>query len=111
MVPSMTWPAAFVLTLLLEIPVVLLVLGRGWRKDLPLALLANAMSHPTLWFVLWPLLSGHSYEMALLIGEAAVFSFEVLLYLGFTRSLRGLAAGVAANSLSLGVGLLIQVLS
>ncbi|MDG1482335.1 MAG: hypothetical protein P8R54_22280 [Myxococcota bacterium] len=107
----MTWPAAFALTLLLEIPVVLVVLGRGWRRDLPAALLANALSHPTLWFVLWPMLADVSYATALLIGEAAVFSFEALLYLGLARSLRGLSAGVAANSLSLGVGLLINELS
>jgi hypothetical protein len=104
----MTWPVAFALTLLLEIPVVLVVLGRGWRKDLPVALLANAISHPTLWFVLWPRLADADYTTALLIGEAAVFSFEALLYLGITRSPRGLAAGVAANTLSMVVGLLIH---
>ena len=107
---SMTWPAAIALTVLLEIPVVLLVLGRGWRKDLPAALLANALSHPTLWFVLWPMLADAPYTTALLIGEAAVFSFEALLYLGLTQSLRGLAAAVAANALSLCVGLLIHEL-
>jgi hypothetical protein len=102
----MSWPLAFLLTLTLEIPVVLLLLARGWRKDLPLALLANGLTHPTLWFVLPSLFS--DYLTFLIVGELAVFTFEALLYACAVRSWKGVAAGVAANSLSLGVGLLLQ---
>ena len=103
----MSWPLAFLLTLSLEIPVVLLVLKRGWRKDLPLALLANSITHPILWFVLPSLFT--DYLTFLIVGELAVFSFEALLYAGAVRGWHGALAGVAANSLSLGVGLLLQL--
>jgi hypothetical protein len=104
----MTWPTAFALTLLIEIPVVLWMMGRGWRRDLPWALLANSLSHPTLWFILPPLFT--DYTTYLIVSEAAVFAFEALLYALVLRSVRGLAIGVAANALSLGVGLLIVAL-
>ena len=105
----MTWPMAFALTLLLEIPVVLLVLQRGWKKDLPWALLANGLSHPTLWFVLYPAIP--DYWTFLVVGETLVFSFEAVIYALAVRSVRGVAASVAANSLSMGVGLLIAALA
>lgn len=103
----MSWPLAFLLTLILEIPVVLLLLARGWRKDLPLALLANSITHPVLWFVLPPLFS--DYLTFLIVGELAVFTSEALLYAAAVRCWRGAAAGVAANSLSMAVGLLLQL--
>ena len=103
----MTWPLAFLLTLTLEIPVVLLLLKRGWRKDLPLALLANSLTHPTLWFVLPSMFS--DYFTFLVVGELLVFTFEALLYAGVVRSWRGGLAAVSANCLSLGVGLLLQL--
>lgn len=100
---------AFALTLLLEIPVVLLLLGRGWRRDLPWALVANGLSHPTLWFILPPLFS--DYIVFVVVGEVLVFAFEAVLYVVAVRNVRGLAASVAANCLSLAVGLLIAALT
>ena len=102
----MTWPVAFSLTLLMETPVVLLLMARGWRRDLPWAILANGLSHPTLWFILPALFT--DYTTFLVVGEVAVFSFEALLYSLALRSARGVLVSVAANSLSLGVGLLIH---
>ena len=101
----MTWPVAFVLTLILETPIALLVMRRGLRADLPWILLANGISHPTLWFVLFPRFD--DYWTFLVVGEAAVFTFEAIVYSLALRHWRSIAASVSANAFSMGVGLLI----
>ncbi len=102
----MTWPLAFLLTLAIEIPIAVALLGRGWRADLPIVLLANALTHPTLWFVLYPRFD--DYTTFLVVGEAMVFGFEGLLYTIITRSARGVLASVAANTASVLAGLLLS---
>lgn len=103
------WLAAFVWTLALELPVYGHALrGQPGPAWLPLAVTGalNLATHPALWLALPP-----AAPLALLLAaEAIVVATEGLLLgrlLGEPRALaRGLAAALAANSLSAVVGLL-----
>jgi hypothetical protein len=102
------WKRAFLVTLMIELPVVCLLL-----KELPLrarvvtVLLANGISHPLLWFLM-P--RSEPFYLALAIGEVGVVGIELAVY----RSLIGKDARFAsvmeivliANVLSCGIGLL-----
>ena len=108
----MSWPVAFLLTLLLELPVVLWLTPTAHRRRLlPWILLANGTSHPTLWFVLFPLLlPRYDYSTVLVLAEALVFAYEGILYAVALRDVRGVGLSVVANGFSLGVGQVIHAL-
>ena len=108
----MTWPAAFAVTLLVEVPVYLaaltLVAGIRARTALGLAVAVNAVSHPLLWFVVVPALgAGLS---AVLAAEALVLAGEAIALMAVLRRDRLVlaAAALVANGLSFAVGVALQ---
>ena len=111
------WLAAFVLTLLIEIPVFALVARLLGRKDAGRAplwrlLLAGAagtcVTHPLLWFV-WPRLFG-DYSAYIVSGELLVAAIEAGTFYLIARPIRlptAIAASFLANGLSFFVGLIL----
>ena len=103
------WIAAFCLTLLVEIPAVLLLARRleprPYRRA-ALALVGNALSHPAVWFVFPALRLGWVETTAL--SETWAWLVEGALYrAGFAHAgwRSALFVSLAANLLSFGLGL------
>jgi hypothetical protein len=103
------WLAAFCLTLLVEVPV---VIGLARRLDprparrAALALLGNAITHPAVWFV-FPSL-GLGWAATTLLSETWAWLGEGVLYrIGLARARLGpaLVLSLAANLLSFSLGL------
>jgi hypothetical protein len=94
----------FVITLLLEIPVVLYGYKKQWRTALVSCLLLNLFTWPLLAYLLL------STELDLLLLEAGVLLVEMTGYKFLLNSRWGKAFIVAltANGLSYGAGLLIN---
>jgi hypothetical protein len=102
------WENAFLVTLLIEVPLVSLFLnGIPLRTRILAALLANGISHPLLW-ILMP--RGEPFYLALALGEICVIGLEVILYrwcVGRWTSLRRiLMVAIGVNTISCGCGLL-----
>lgn len=115
---DLSYPAAAGLTLALELPVYAVGLrrfaGLSWGRAVVVGVVVNVVSHPALWFVVVPAvraLSG-SHVVAVVVAEALVFGGEAAAATWALPDRRRwpAAAGtaVAANALSLAVGLLIQ---
>jgi hypothetical protein len=106
------WLAAFLLTLAVEVPLVLLLLRRTERERIRLAILvvfANLATHPIVWFVISQvaLVGTIGY---ILLAEIWATAAEALFYWIALRSLsarRAVAVAVAANVSSFLVGHLI----
>jgi hypothetical protein len=114
--PVSAWFTAFVLTVVIEGPVVWLFVRRQ-EPDLlrlgPLVVFANLATHPAVWFIFTQLLlvGTRSYT---LVTETWAVGAEALFYLISVRGLsarRALAASLAANAASYLVGVLIGGLS
>jgi hypothetical protein len=108
------WFVAFCLTLLVELPAVVLLARRleprPYRRA-ALALLGNALSHPPVWFV-FPAL-GLGWLATTALSETWAWLVEGAVYrAGFARSGWRAALGVslAANLLSFGLGLALWAL-
>lgn len=111
-----TWAFAFGLTLLVELPIVLLLLGRrlGFARTAVAGLVVNAVTHPVLWLVFWWVgpRTGAGWALTLLVGEVVVIAVETAL---LRRLLRGgdprlvLAVVALANVASVAVGLLLTM--
>lgn len=101
----MTWPVAFVLTLLIEVPLALVVLGPRARVA-AVAALATAITHPLLCFVLLEELPG-TLAWRAVGGEAVVIAIEaVVLAAGLRlRAGRAIAASALLNGTSYVIGL------
>ncbi len=103
------WLAAFGLTLLVEIPTVLLLARRldpRPRRRALVALLGNALSHPAVWFV-FPAL-GLGWVATTALSEVWAWLVEAALYrAGLAQAGWRPAFGVSlvANLLSFGLGL------
>jgi len=97
----MDWLTAFILTLCIELPVLLVLLREEKIEKILLAgLLMNLITHPTLWFIL-PRIIPPEYYISL--GETLVFLIEfVLLALFFRKQnkLMLLTISFTANALS-----------
>ena len=103
------WAAAFVLTVLVETPIVAVAVrgqGRTLARGAGLALLANAITHPALVRLL-PRLMRLDLP-TLLVAEAAVVVVEAALYArGVPVSAgRALAVSLLANAASFAIGAL-----
>lgn len=76
----MTWPIAFVLTQILEMPVYLLGFrdtDLGWPLRIGVAFGASALTHPFVWFVFYPLLLGPlGYNGFFVVTEGTVVVVE-----------------------------------
>jgi hypothetical protein len=106
------WLKAFLLTVVVETPIVA-SLFRPVEPRLPrrvaLILFANLASHPAVWFI-YPAL-GLPYFPALVLAEAWAVLVEALFYrLVFEKSdaLEALGISALANGASLGIGLLVR---
>ncbi len=101
----MDWFTAFILTLLVELPVLLFLLGDyGFLRVLVCGFLLNVVSHPLLWFV-FPLFLSGSYSV--FCGELLVVFVEYVLLVLFFRCeprVRLLLSSLAVNLLSFFVG-------
>ena len=81
----MSEPVALALTLVIELPVWIVLLGARlavpWTWATIVGVAANAVSHPLLWFVMIPLGEGAtgSTVVAIAIGEAVVVVVEAAL--------------------------------
>lgn len=107
----MPWLSAFVLTQLVEAPLFAHALrDRPVGPRAALALLPSTLTHPILWFVLFPpLRHALGYVGAVLVGELVVVVTEGVVLTSFLagrdRLLRAFATSLLANVLSTTVGL------
>lgn len=113
---TITWPAAFAMTLALELPLMVAGAPRALRKrTLVDGTLANMLTHPLAWWVHvegWiPELLGLPPDgmLAWLILEALVVLVEGTVFAAVTRMPKARAFGVAlfANAFSASIGLLL----
>lgn len=112
------WLRAFALTVAIELPVAVALLGASGRpgasisKRAGLVLFANLASHPVLWFVLSALPLRGGWALALsetwaVLAEAALYR----LALDGVSLRRCALASLAANASSLAVGLAVRSLT
>ena len=93
----MNWLEAFALTCAIELPVVVLIAGRGLRRRAAVdSLAANLLTHPAAWYLV------RSTGVPWLAAEVVVAAVELLVYRRVTRLtwLRAAAASVAANGVT-----------
>ncbi len=108
-------PVAFVLTLLVEVPLYTLALRAGWGwpvwRGIVAALAVNALTHPVLWYALAPHRHATAYPLLLVVAEAAVVLVEWAVLAAVTRRDRLALAVVCAgvNAASVLAGLLLPV--
>jgi hypothetical protein len=109
-IPVDAWFRAFLLTLVVEIPIVALLLRRwerSWPRLLLLICFANLASHPAVWFVLTQLLVIGTPGY-IVIAEGWAIGCEALFYWAAFRGLpvrRAIVASLVANAASFAVGL------
>lgn len=93
----MSWLEAFVVTLAVEVPLALVCLrARPRGRVVAAAVLANAASHPLLWFVVLRVLPG-PFLANVLAGECVVVALEAIVYLAVLRLRPGHALAVSAT--------------
>lgn len=114
-IPADLWFRAFLVTVLVEAPIVVLLLRRSepaWPRALALVLFANLASHPAVWFILsQPLLIGTT-EYTLVVESWAV-ACEAAFYWIVIRGLsvpRAIFVSLAANAASFLAGRLLVTL-
>lgn len=107
--PASAWFAAFVLTLAIEAPVVVLIVRRvepSLPRVIGLVVFANLATHPIVWYVLTqPFLVGTVEYTA--VAETWAVGAEALFYavaIGGLSPRRSLATALAANAASFLIG-------
>jgi len=108
---NLTFPLAYALTLLLETPIYWFFLRRysSPLKAIAFSLVINALTLPVVWFVLPPLLFSN-YPLYFAIAELFAWLAEAaMVKLAFKEIPleNALAAALAANAVSAGIGLAI----
>ena len=105
----LAWLRAFAFTQLVEVPIYL----RGARVSAAQGFVASTLTHPVLWFVIFPL-SPASYETTTIVGELWVWLVEAAYLRYLTRPdmrwPRALAWSLVANAASAGFGELCRAL-
>lgn len=111
----MTQTTAFLLTLLIEVPIVLIVVGlRRWapgrlREVALVAVAASCLTHPVLWMAADHVQTTPSLlaaELLITVVEAGVYGVGLGL-----AAVRALVVSSLANGSSLGIGLLLHALA
>ena len=109
---AQSWFRAFLLTAVIEVPLVVALTSSGGqpiRKRVGVALLGQAMTHPLVWF-LFPFLPGMSRFTTLTLSELWAWLGEAALY-ALTRlapsRLRAIAIAAFANAASLAIGFVV----
>jgi len=100
------WLFAFALTLTIELPIYVAMLGRR-RSSIGLALAVNVLTHPLLWFV-FPRFSPLWLYIA--IGELAVFAIEAAIVFAIVRHRSAVAAALVANAASYAIGNIVMAI-
>jgi hypothetical protein len=108
-IPVDAWFRAFLLTVLVEVPIVALLLRRwepSWPRLLALIFFANLASHPAVWFVFGQLflIGTAEYEV---VAEGWAIACETVFYAAAFRGLplrRAIATSLVANAASFVVG-------
>jgi hypothetical protein len=95
------WLIAFVFTQMVEVP----IYSRGLRVGLLPALGASAITHPVLWFAIFPYLP-LPYLWLIVVGETFAFLTEAAYFAFLFRRRRALLWSALANGASFGVGML-----
>lgn len=102
------WALAFVLTQLVEVPILAAWLrAKPLRERLLLAFGASALTHPILWLVLRPLLLPTSMVAYVVVGEAFATLVEAWYLRRFGGLEHALLASVSSNAASWTVGRLL----
>lgn len=104
MTDPLAWLGAFAFTQLVEVPVYRRA-GCSWRG----AFAASAITHPVVWFVIFPLLRAR-YAEKVVVAEAFAVLVEALWLRVALKNPRPLAWSLAANGLSFGLGMLSRYL-
>jgi len=99
---------AYLLTLIIEVPIVLLIYRKNTLRIFIISLISNTFTHTTVHFILIKLLT--SLYIWLIVSEIYAFSIEALTYYLFSKdrrlSLALISSGVS-NSVSYAVGIII----
>lgn len=95
------WLVAFLFTQMVEVP----VYSRGLGVSLPSAFGASAITHPILWFVVFPYLP-LPYLWLIVVGEAFAFLVEAAYFAYLLRRRRALLWSALANAASFATGML-----
>jgi hypothetical protein len=114
---SAAWATAFVMTLLVEVPVMVAVakVREDVDRAVPVwllvvaALCCSAVTHPLLWFVWRRLIA--DYGLFVVSGEAMVVCLETLILFGVARPMtlrRAALVSLVANVASWAVGSLLR---
>jgi hypothetical protein len=106
------WAQAFALTTLIEAPIVVAATRdepSPWPRRLALAVFAQLVTHPLVWFV-FPFIAGITGHTSLALSELWAWLGEALFFAVAlpTRPLRALGVSGVANGVSFAVGLLLQ---
>jgi len=113
--PVSGWFAAFLLTLVIELPIVAWLLRRGepdLRRRVALAVFANLVTHPAVWYVFSQLFEVGTVEYTLAAEGWAVLG-EALFYVVAIRGLgvnRAIGVAVLANGASFAVGRIVDAI-
>lgn len=104
------WLRAFAVTCAVEIPLVVWALGRlgtaSRARRLAVAFLAQALTHPVLWYVVPPPPpEPEAYAVWLILCESGVTLVEGLLFACFVGLVRGLGLSIVANAVTTLLGL------
>ncbi len=107
---SLEFPAAFLLTNVIEMAVAHSILEKEEATRILLTVfLLNALTLPLVWLV-FPLVMNAPYAQVLLASELSAFTLESIAYrISFkkTSALKAVAAAIAANALSFLIGLVL----
>ncbi len=95
------WLIAFLFTQMVEVP----VYSRGLGVGLPAAFGASAITHPILWFLIFPYLP-LPYLWLIVLGEAFAFLVEAAYFAYLFRRRRALLWSGLANAASFATGML-----
>jgi len=111
---GVSYPVGLALTLGVELPLVLAVAHAvecGTRRTTLVALAANLLTHPLLWFVVAPWADDRLGLTGVLLAEGGVVVVEAIVYAhGLRPRIGGWLAGwlaLLANAASLAVGVLV----
>jgi hypothetical protein len=95
------WAMAFLFTQMVEVP----IYATGLRVGLLPAFGASAITHPVLWFVIFPYLHV-SYFWLIVVSESFAFLVEAAYFAILFRRRRALLCSALANAASFGTGML-----
>ena len=111
------WLIAFAVTLLIEAPIATALLAPAepsWKRRTALALFAQLVSHPAVWFVFPALgLLGVRWTASTALAEAWAFVIEAVFYRVALPSLtarRAMTTSAISNAASFGAGLVLAPL-